>query len=215
MPWIDFDIILTENDPEKREQVIIDLLQNNMPHDNNQYYIYHDQETNTFSVELDEDADEIRDLVERTRVIDARLKIEYMTAKERKNLKTQKKKLLKFLEQYYGLKTLPRVVADKKTSQEIIDLENEVVEVESELNSAGDNFFHIYNPETQEYEIRKDNPQASAVAQKITDAILRTDDRLRIATSAQQIRGLRKVRKSLILYLKLVGMQELAESLEE
>ena len=210
MPWIDFNIILTENDPEKREQVIMDLLQNNMPHDNDQYYIYHDQETNTFSIELDEDADEIR-----ARVIDARLKIEYMTAKERKNLKTQKKKLLKFLEEYYGLKTLPRVMADKKTSQEIIDLENEVVEVESELNSAGDNFFHIYNPETQEYEIRKDNPQASAVAQKITDAILRTDDRLRTATSAQQIRGLRKVRKSLILYLKLVGMQELAESLEE
>ena len=210
MPWIDFNIILTENDPEKRQQVIMDLLQNNMPHDNDQYYIYHDQETNTFSIELDEDADEIR-----ARVIDARLKIEYMTAKERKNLKTQKKKLLKFLEEYYGLKTLPRVMADKKTSQEIIDLENEVVEVESELNSAGDNFFHIYNPETQEYEIRKDNPQASAVAQKITDAILRTDDRLRTATSAQQIRGLRKVRKSLILYLKLVGMQELAESLEE
>ena len=81
----------------------MDLLQNNMPHDNDQYYVYHDQESNTFSVELDEDADEIRDLVERARVIDARLKIEYMTAKERKNLKTQKKKLLKFLEEYYGL----------------------------------------------------------------------------------------------------------------
>ena len=215
MPWIDFNIILTESDPEKREQVIIDLLQNNMPHDNDQYYIYHDQESNTFSVELDEDADEIRDLVERARVIDARLKIEYMTAKERKNLKTQKKKLLTFLEEYYGLKTPPRVMADKKTNQEIIDLEDDVIEVEKQLNSAGDNFFHIYNPETQEYEIRKDNPQASAIAQKITDAILRTDDRLRTATSEQQIRGLRKVRKSLILYLKLVGMTELAESLDE
>ena len=64
-----------------------------------------------------------------------------MTAKERKNLKTQKKKLLKFLEEYYGLKTLPRVMADKKTSQQIIDLENEVVEVESKLNSAGNKFF--------------------------------------------------------------------------
>ena len=91
MPWVDFSIILTENDAERREQVIMDLLQNNMPHDNDQYYIYHDQESNTFSVELDEDADEIRDLVERARVIDARLKIEYMTAKERKDLKKQKK----------------------------------------------------------------------------------------------------------------------------
>ena len=57
MPWVDFNIILTENDAERREQVIMDLLQNNMPHDNDQYYIYHDQESNTFSVELDEDAD--------------------------------------------------------------------------------------------------------------------------------------------------------------
>ena len=92
MPWVDFNIILTENDAERCEQVIMDLLQNNMPHDNDQYYIYHDQESNTFSIELDEDADEIRDLVERARVIDARLKIEYMTAKERKDLKKQKKK---------------------------------------------------------------------------------------------------------------------------
>ena len=127
-----------------------------------------------------------------------------MTAKERKDLKKQKKKLLKFLEEYYGLKTLPRVMADKKTSQEIIDLENDVVEVESKLNSAGDNWFHSYNPDMEEYEIRKDDPQASAIAQKITDAILRTEDRLRTATSAQKIRGLRKVKSSLILYLKLV-----------
>ena len=106
-------------------------------------------------------------------------------------------------------------MADKKTSQEIIDLENDVVEVESELNSAGDSWFHSYNPDTEEYEIRKDDPQASAISQKITDAILRTEDRLRTATSAQKIRGLRKVKSSLILYLKLVGMKELAESLED
>ena len=96
MPWVDFNIALTENDAERHEQVIMDLLQNNMPHDNDQYYIYHDQESNTFSVELDEEADEIRDLVERARVIDARLKIEYMTAKERKDLKNRKKNCLNF-----------------------------------------------------------------------------------------------------------------------
>ena len=87
MPWVDFSIILQENDAERREQVIMDLLQNNMPDSNDQYYIYHNQETNHFSVELDEDADELRDLVERVRVIDAKLKIEYLTAKERKSLK--------------------------------------------------------------------------------------------------------------------------------
>ena len=95
MPWIDFSIILNENDAEKREQVKMDLLQNNMPHDNDQYYIYHDQESNTFSVELDEDADEIRGLIEGARVIDARLKIEYMTAKKRKDKKKKQKEKIK------------------------------------------------------------------------------------------------------------------------
>ena len=111
MPWVDFSIILQENDAERR-----DLLQNNMPDSNGQYYIYHDQETNTFSVELDEDADKIRDLVERARVIDAKLKIEYLTAKERKSLKKNKKELLTFMKDYYGMTTLPRVLADKNTS---------------------------------------------------------------------------------------------------
>ena len=92
MSWVDFSIILQENDAERREQVIMDLLQNNMPDSNDQYYIYHHQETNTFSVELVEDADERRDLVERARVIDAKLKIEYLTAKERKSLKKKIKK---------------------------------------------------------------------------------------------------------------------------
>ena len=50
--------------PKKREELIMTLLQNNMPDDNDRYYIYHDQETNTFSVELDEDAEEVRDLIE-------------------------------------------------------------------------------------------------------------------------------------------------------
>ena len=215
MPWVDFSIILTENDAERREQVIMDLLQNNMPHDNDQYYIYHDQESNTFSVELDEDADEIRDLVVRARVIDARLKIEYMTAKERKDLKKQKKKLLKFMEEYYGMKTLPSVMADKKTSKDISELENEVINLEQELNSAGDEWFHTYNQETEECEINRDDTQASDIARKITDAILRTEDQLKTTTSAQQIRGLKKVKASLILYLRLVGMNELADALED
>ena len=64
MPCLDFSVILRENEAEKREELIMTLLQNNMPDDNDRYYIYHDQETNTFSVELDEDAEESRDLTE-------------------------------------------------------------------------------------------------------------------------------------------------------
>ena len=58
MPWVDFSIVLRENNAERRQQAIMELLQNNMPDNNDQYYIYHDQETNSFSVELDENAGE-------------------------------------------------------------------------------------------------------------------------------------------------------------
>ena len=119
------------------------------------------------------------------------------------------------MEEYYGMKTLPRVMADKKTSKDISELENEVINLEQELNSAGDEWFHTYNQETEEYEINRDDTQASDIARKITDAILRTETQLKTTTSAQQIRGLKKVKASLILYLRLVGMNELADALED
>ena len=119
------------------------------------------------------------------------------------------------MEEYYGLKTLPRVMADKKTSKDISELENEVIDLEQELNSAGDEWLHTNNKENEEFELNRDDDQASDIARRITEAILRTDEQLKTTTSAQQIRGLKKVKASLVLYLKLVGMNELAESLED
>ena len=45
MPWIDFNHILDNTDIDTREQVIFDFLQNNMPDDNDRYYICHDTST--------------------------------------------------------------------------------------------------------------------------------------------------------------------------
>ena len=95
------------------------------------------------------------------------------------------------------------------------ELENEVIEIEKELNSAGDSWYHNYNAETEEFEINREPDQAADIAQRITAAILRTDAQLRVTTSEQKIRGLKKVKQSLLLYLKLVGMNELAESLDD
>ena len=119
------------------------------------------------------------------------------------------------MEEYYGMKTLPRVMADKKTSKDITELENEVINVEQDLNSAGDNWYHSYNSETEEYEIRPDDSQASDIARRITNAIIRTDKQLKTTISVQQIRGLKKVKASLILCLRLVGMKELADAFDE
>ena len=215
MPWVDFSIVLRENDAERREQAIMKLLQNNMPDNNDQCYIYHDQETNTFSAELDENAEEVQDIIEDIRVIDAKLNVEYLSVKERKRLKNEKKRLLKFLNDYYGIKTLSRVMANKRDPKEQKELENGVIEIENELNSAGDNWYHNYNKDIEESEINKESHQAADISHRITAAILRTDEQLAAETSAQKIRGLKKVKKYLLLYLKLVGMDELAESLDD
>ena len=47
LPWVDFDTILDNTDADRRQQVILDLLQNNMPDSAADiYYIYHDAKTN-------------------------------------------------------------------------------------------------------------------------------------------------------------------------
>ena len=127
----------------------------------------------------------------------------------------KKKILLKFLNDYWGSKTLSRVMADKRKYEEQEELESEVIEIEKEPNSAGDSWYHNYNAETEEFEINREPDQAADIAQRITAAILRTDAQLRVTTSEQKIRGLKKVKQSLLLYLKLVGMNELAESLDD
>ena len=66
LPWVDFKTILDNTDLNKRTQVILDILQNNMPVSGDDIcYIYHDQITNTFSIEVDENLDEIQDFIER------------------------------------------------------------------------------------------------------------------------------------------------------
>ena len=60
LPWVDFKTILDNTDLNKRTQDILDILQNNMPASGDDiYYIYHDQKTNTFSIEVDGISDEI------------------------------------------------------------------------------------------------------------------------------------------------------------
>ena len=97
LPWTDFDTILDNTEYNKRAEMILDILQNNLPpSENDIYYIYHDPKTNTYSIEVDEDSAEIQDFIGSILVIDARLKVKDLSAKERtqfKNLKKMKIKL--------------------------------------------------------------------------------------------------------------------------
>ena len=62
MPWLDFATILDNTELHLREQVILDILQNNFPRNSGDdlYYIHHDPENNVFSIKIDEIAEEIQ-----------------------------------------------------------------------------------------------------------------------------------------------------------
>ena len=59
-PWIDLNYIIDSADVNECKQVILDLLQKNLPYsDNDRYYIYHDRNTNVFSIEEDIETEDI------------------------------------------------------------------------------------------------------------------------------------------------------------
>ena len=155
MPWVDFSIVLREDDAERREEAIMKLLQNNIPDDDDLYYIYHDQETNTFSVEVDEDAEEVRDLIEGVYVIDAQLKFENYSARERKELKNKRKRIIEILKNHYGDKTLSRVLSDKMTPEKRRELEEQIFTLQQDLNQDQDQWFYRYNKQTEELELTR------------------------------------------------------------
>ena len=51
LPWVDFNVVLDNTDKHNREQVILDILQANMPNlGEDLYFIEHHPETNLFSI---------------------------------------------------------------------------------------------------------------------------------------------------------------------
>ena len=102
-PWIDFNYIIDSADVNEREQVIMDLLQKNLPHsDDNRYYIYHDPNTNIFSIEEDFESEDINTLTSQTLLINAKLKVRDLSSKERTELIKTRKLKLKELRSTFG-----------------------------------------------------------------------------------------------------------------
>ena len=103
MIWVDFNVVLDNTENYKREQVIFDILQANMPNSGDDvYYIYQDRETNVFSIKTDEIADEMQDFVENVRIIYAKLAIEVLSNKERNLLLKVRSLKIKELRKTYG-----------------------------------------------------------------------------------------------------------------
>ena len=200
MPWIDFSVILMETDAERREQVIMNILQQNLPESNDVYYIYHDQESNTFSIEVDKTADVGQDLIEEIYVIDAQLQVQDLSARERKELKHKGRLKRKELEKKYGARTVSRILSNKMTPEKKREAEKKIFQLQQELNQGEDEYFYKYNEDTEEFELGQEDAAAD-IARRITAAILRTDDRIESSTSRSEKRQLYKVKEALITYL--------------
>ena len=114
LPWIDFKTVLDNTKSWRREQVILDILQANMPSSgDNIYYIDHDLQTNTWSIKVDESSDEIQDFVESILVINAQLKMQDLSAKEKNRLIRKKKLKIKELRKTYGATEAADVLENK------------------------------------------------------------------------------------------------------
>ena len=175
------------------------------------YYIYHDPETNVFSIKKDELANEITDFVETIRVIDARLRVEDLYPKERTRLLRKRALKIKELRKTYKANTLADVLDNKLSEIEKQILEDQAVELLKELNKDEDKYYCRFNHDTQEFEILlEDDVRINA----IVFAILQIDKVIRNErTSPARKRFLNKEKDNLLKYLESKGAKLLAVSL--
>ena len=61
-PFININVPIDTTAREKRENAIMEKITNNLPDDNDKYYIEHDRETDTFTIEEDRDKDKKDDI---------------------------------------------------------------------------------------------------------------------------------------------------------
>ena len=177
LPWVDFKTILDNTESSRREQVILDILQSNMPSFGDDiYYIDHDPETNTFSIKIDESTDEIQNFLNSILIIDAQLRVQDLSDKERQVLIKKRKMKIKELRKNYGANEVADVLETKPSPSEKAELEEKMIQMQNKLNLESDKYYFDFNEETQEYELRLiENDELMhdivAIVLKLTDKI--------------------------------------------
>ena len=211
IPWVDFDLVLQNKDKHEREQIIFDILQANMPNiGDDLYYVYQDPETNVFSIQKDELADEITDFVESIRVLDAKLRIQTLSPKE--GLLRKRKFKIKELRKTYKAHTLADVLDNKLSEMEKQILEDQAVELLRELNKDEDLYYYKFNDDTQEFEILLEDTDVRINA--IVFAALQIKKVIKDpATCNSRKRFLKKELDNLLNYLDSKGAKLLAATL--
>ena len=212
IPWVDFNVVLDNTEKYKREQVIFDILQANMPNSGDDvYYIYQDPETNDFSIKTDEIADEIQDFVENIRIIDAKLAHEVLSNKERNLLLKVRSLKIKELRKTYGANVLADLLDRKLSESEKNELEDQVVEILKELNKDEDRYYFEFNEETQEFKILLDS---GVGINAIVFAVMKLDKVINDVNTPHTRRlELMTEKEKLLDYLKEKGAKTLANSL--
>ena len=212
-PWIDFNHILDSADVNRREELIMDLSQNNMPYsDDNRYYIYHDVNTNVFSIEEDPFYGEIDNLTSQILLLNAKLKVRDFSSKERSKIIKTRKSELKELRTTFGAEELASPLSTKLSSDELNRLEETVLTHLTELNSERDDNYYIFNDETEEFEIRID--QDHELITQIVSAIYKLDAKIdNPSTAASDRRCMYSIRNKFVNHLRKLGAHKLADNL--
>ena len=214
LSWVDFDTILDNTDADRRQQVILDLLQNNMPDSADDiYYIYHDAKTNTYSIEVDGNYEEVQNFIGSILLINARLEVEDLTDKERQTLIRKRKMKIKEPKKTYGAHEAAEIPKSKLSETEKQHVEDKIVRIQGNLKQDGDDYYYIFNEETDEFELRFD--QDVKLIQQIVSAILKLDDKIEIErNSASDRRKMCNIKNKFIDHLRKIHANTLADALE-
>ena len=205
IPWVDFDLVLQSKDKHEREQAIFDILLANMPNiGDDLYYVYQDPETNVFSIQKDELAEEIQDFVETIRVIDAKLAVETLYPKERTHLLRKRALKIKELRKTYKANTLADVLDNKLSEIEKQILEDQALELLKKLNKDEDRYYFKFN---HEFEILLDS---EVRINAIVFAVMQIDKAIKDVNTRSK---LKKQKDDLLKYLDSKGAKLLAASL--
>ena len=156
---------------------------------------------------------EVQDFIESILVIDARLKIEDLSEKDRTYLKKLRKSKLQVLRKQYKAHALTEVLDNKLTEEEKLLAEKKRIEIQQKLNRDSDEFYYVFNAETDEYELRKDHPGSQTI-HKIVAAILKLDEKYKNTQTKSEKKKTTEIKNAFIEYLRRVGAYTLADSLK-
>ena len=205
LPWVDFKTLLDNTESSRREQVIPDILQSNMPSSGDDvYYIDHDPETNTLSIKIDESADDITD---------ARLRVQDLSDKERQALIKKRKIKIKELRKNYGANEVADILEKKLSPSEKAELEEKIIQMQNKLNLESDKYYFDFNEDTQEYELRL--IENDELMHDLVAIVLKLTNKIENVNTSQTERLESMIaKKKFLRYLRNKGATELADGLE-